>query len=351
MNARENILNCVHFNQPQYIPMVFHINTACWDHYPQDFLIEQMGCHRFLFPDVDPADEFVVPQHPRFARSSEPFTDPWGCLWETSMDGIIGAVTRHPLQNWNDLPDYTPPDPDQRTHWGPVDWSGSAAIEGPIGFMKTVKAAEIGHGHTFLKLIDIRGYQNVLFDMADDEPRLRTLIDMIEAFNIQLVRNYVTYHDVEWMGFAEDLGMQSGPMLSPEHFRDYIKPSYQRMMRIARDAGCIIHMHSDGDIRTLVGDLIEGGVDIVNLQDLVNGIDWIKDNLVGKVCIDLDIDRQTITARGGPAQIDALIRKEVETLGSKDGGLMMIYGLYPGVPLENVTAVMDAMERYATFYS
>ena len=30
---------------------------------------------------------------------------------------------------------------------------------------------------------------------------------------------------------------------------------------------------------------------------------------------------------------------------------MMIYGLYPGVPVENVTALMDALERYATFYA
>jgi len=30
---------------------------------------------------------------------------------------------------------------------------------------------------------------------------------------------------------------------------------------------------------------------------------------------------------------------------------MMIYGLYPGVPVENVRAVMDAMERYAGFYA
>jgi len=29
----------------------------------------------------------------------------------------------------------------------------------------------------------------------------------------------------------------------------------------------------------------------------------------------------------------------------------MIYGLYPGVPLENAGAIMDAMERYAAFYS
>ncbi len=30
---------------------------------------------------------------------------------------------------------------------------------------------------------------------------------------------------------------------------------------------------------------------------------------------------------------------------------MMIYGLYPGVPLENAAALMDAMEKYATYYA
>ena len=30
---------------------------------------------------------------------------------------------------------------------------------------------------------------------------------------------------------------------------------------------------------------------------------------------------------------------------------MMIYGLYPGVPLENVKALMGAMEKYAFYYS
>ena len=65
----------------------------------------------------------------------------------------------------------------------------------------------------------------------------------------------------------------------------------------------------------------------------------------------MDIDRQAITPYGSPAQIDALIREEVTKLGSKAGGLMMVYGLYPGVPLENAKAVMDAMETYAAYYA
>ena len=87
------------------------------------------------------------------------------------------------------------------------------------------------------------------------------------------------------------------------------------------------------------------------LKSIDQKIDWIKENLKGKVCIDLDIDRQKITPKGTPEQVDGLIREEVEKLGSKEGGLMMIYGLYPGVPLENVKALMDAMEKYAFYYS
>jgi len=106
-------------------------------------------------------------------------------------------------------------------------------------------------------------------------------------------------------------------------------------------------MHSDGDIRMLAKALVEAGVMVLNLQDLVNGVDWIRDTYRGKLCIELDIDRQSITVFGTPAEVDALIRMEVEKLSCPDGGLMMIFGLYPGTPLKNVEALMDAMERYA----
>ena len=186
--------------------------------------------------------------------------------------------------------------------------------------------------------------------MFDEHPQLHELITMVEEFNLGIVRRYVEA-DVEWMGFPEDLGMQQGPLLSPEQFRKYIKPSYQRLIAPARDAGCVIHMHSDGDIRELAADILSAGVDVVNLQDLVNGIDWISETLKNRVCIDLDIDRQSITRFGSPSEIDLHIREAVMKLGSNKGGLMLCYGLYPGVPLENVKAVMDAMEKYRQYFS
>jgi uroporphyrinogen-III decarboxylase len=186
--------------------------------------------------------------------------------------------------------------------------------------------------------------------MIDEHPSLPKLIEMVSDFNYDFVMKWMEL-EPDWMSYPEDLGMQVGPMLSPSAFKKYIKPVYQRLMKPARDAGCIVHMHSDGDIRTLVDDLIDGGVEVINLQDLVNGIDWIADKFSGKVCVDLDIDRQDITRFGTPEQIDALIREEVETIGTPNGGLTMIFGLYPGTPMDNVRALMSAMERYMGYYS
>ncbi len=89
------------------------------------------------------------------------------------------------------------------------------------------------------------------------------------------------------------------------------------------------------------------GVEAINVQDLVNGIDWLRDNLKGKVCIDLDIDRQSVTRFGTPDEVDALIKHEVDTLGDPAGGLMLCYDLMPGIPMENIRALFDAIQHYA----
>ncbi len=345
----ENTLRAIRFERPEHIPMTFWINPACWHHYPQDALLELMAEHRLLFPDFA-SQERTPPELDPWERAGAPYTDAWGCVWETTDDGITGSVTRRPLADWDALKSFTPPDPARTNGMATIDWS---AVKDRILKAKAeakFSAGSLEHGHTFLRLSYLRGYENLLFDMADGDKRLWRLIEMVESFSAAIVQRYVDL-GVAMMRYPEDLGAQHGPMLSPEYFRTYIKPIYEHLMAPVREAGCLVHMHSDGDIRDLVGDLATSGVDALNLQDLVNGIDWIAANLKGRLCIDLDIDRQQITRFGTPQQIDELIRREVLILGSPEGGLMMIYGLYPDVPLENVRAIADAMEKYAAFYS
>lgn len=346
MTDRENYIKAVRFDTPDYIPMRFSINDSCWNHYPQEFLLAQIEKHPFLFSNYSKPQLPYVPHYKNVALKEIPFTDDFGCVWETTEDGITGTVINHPIKNWRDFASYHAPNPSEVMGIGAIDWKTEEEnIKNQKAAGKLVRRG-LRHGHTFLQMCDIRGYQELLFDMTDEEEDLWSLIELIEGFNLEIVKKYVGL-GVDVMGYAEDLGMQIGPMLSPEYFRQYIKPSYQRLMEPARKADMIVHMHSDGDIRLLVDDLIEGGVDVINMQDTVNGIDWIAEKFAGKVCIDLDIDRQFVTTRGTPSDIDSLIKEEVKKIGRKQGGLAMIYGLYGGVPLENVKAIMDAMERYA----
>lgn len=346
---RETILKAIRFEKPDYIPMNFVINDSCWNAYPQEALLELIENHPFLFPDFVRPELPYVPFYSNVARKEFPYVDDWGCLWETTTNGITGTVTKHPLDDWSKFSFYSIPDPHNCMGIGVIDWNkerkkiqerkenGCITIEG------------LRHGHTFLQVCDIRGYENVIYDMMDEEPLLPVLLEQITTFNQYIIQQYLDM-DVDIITYAEDLGMQVGPMISPKCFREYILPCYKKIMRPAKEKGTIIHMHSDGDIRDLAPFLMDGGVEIFNLQDLVNGINWIEKNLKGKVCIELDIDRQMVTPFGTESDIDQLIHDEVKVLGSPDGGLMMVYGLYPGVPLNNVKALMDAMEKYAFYY-
>jgi len=344
-----NTLRAIRFERPEHIPVVFWINPACWHHYHPEALVELMANHSLLFPGFD-RGKAVVPELAPWERAGRPFTDAWGCIWETTDDGITGAVTQHPLADWGRLVQFVPPDPARTNGMIATDWTAEQKCALEARTKGQHCSAGLEHGHAFLRLSYLRGYENLLFDMADSEARLTRLIEIVESFSLAIVRRYLDL-GVAMLCYPEDLGMQNGPMVSPPLFRKYIKPIYEHLTAPAHETGCLVHMHSDGDIRDLTEDLLASGVDALNLQDLVNGVDWIAAQLKGRVCIDLDIDRQQVTRFGTPAQIDALIREEVEKLGSPEGGLMMIYGLYPGVPLENAKAVMDAMERYADFYA
>lgn len=350
LTARDNILKAIRFERPQYIPVTFHINPSCYSTYTQEALFDLMEEHPFLFPDFKRPDVPYVPDYALCARKDSPYTDDFGCLWTTTTNGITGTVTKHPLENWSDYDTYKFPDPSKCRGIGPMDWNEERRIIEKMKADGNFVMKGLRHGHTFLQICDIRGYENVIFDMMDEEPMLDDLLDKITEFNLYIIKQYLDM-DVDVISYAEDLGMQVGPMLSPDNLRRYIMPCYRRLMKPAKEKGTAIHMHSDGDIRTLAPILLECGVDIINLQDNVNGIDWIKENLKGRVCIDLDIDRQNVTVFGTPKDIDSYILNEIRELGSKDGGLMLTFGLYPGTPLENAKALMDALEKYAFYFA
>jgi hypothetical protein len=263
---------------------------------------------------------------------------------------MVGQVSLHALGDWDDFADFRPPDIEVSDGMLPIDWQQLQMWREDALREGMFFGVHLSHGHTLLRLQDLRGFENLVYDMLDQDARLWELIRVVETFNLSLVHRFIQLQP-DFIGIPEDLGAQDRLLISPALFRKFIKPSYQRLVAPIKRAGILVHEHCDGHIMQIIDDLVEIGVDILNLQDLVNGIDDIAKHLKGRMAIDLDIDRQNITVAGSPKDIDDHIRECVIKLGSPQGGLSLVYHPWPPISMENLRAVFDAMERYCTYYT
>lgn len=350
MTERENRLRAYRFQGPEWIPIAAGLPYLDWGSFGYDVRELESIClrHPILFPGFEPGTlarrHAEVPTLYPDLVAGRRYRDGWGCEWETLHTGMVGGVAVHPLDDWSAFEGLASPDPDREDGMRPLDWEaladGIRQAKSAGGFA----ACGLPHGHTFLRVQDLRGYVNLILDMADEEPKLARLLDQVTAFNLALVRRFIALSP-DMITIAEDLGMQTSPMLSPEDFRRHIAPCYEILTRPIKDAGILVHEHSDGYVLPLLDDLIRTGGDVLNLQDLVNGIGNLAREAKGRVAIDLDIDRQDVTVRGTPGDIEDHIRQCVLALGSPAGGLSLVYQPWPPTPPANLDATFGAMER------
>ena len=351
MNARENQIRAWTRQKPEWIPIQAGLPYLDWtaQGYEEKELERICQRHPILFPNFQDGTlkrnhEMVYAQFPDLV-AGKPYTDYWGSVWETKITGMVGTVTHHALEDWENFENFRAPDPDDNDGMRKIDWEGYQKAAASPHRDQFFFGLGLPHGHTFLRVQDLRGYVNFLCDMADEDPRIDKLLDIVCDFNVKLITRFLSYKP-DCISIPEDLGMQNSPMLSVEQFSRYIAPRYERMTRPVKEAGIIVHEHSDGYLMDLIDDIIRTGGTVINMQDLVNGIDSMERYVKGRIAIDLDIDRQNITVFGSPKDVDDHIRECVSKLGSPEGGLSLAYQPWPPTPPENMDAAFAAMEKY-----
>jgi len=318
MTREENYFRTVEFRNPAWIPVSVSLMPATWKKYRED-LEEIVIRHPLIFGEYKKGsrnfDEF------RGLYREGTHTDEWGCVWKNIRGGLDAIVVHHPLSSWDAFESYTPPEPGEG----------------------------LPHGFMFQRLYYLRGFENLMMDFVDEPPQLHRLIDMVLSYNLAVVRKWVA-RKPKMVHFGDDLGMQDRLPMSPEHFRKYLKPCYAQIFGMCRDAGIHVYFHSDGHILEVIDDLIECGVTVINPQIRANTLDGLVEVCKGKVCVNLDLDRQLFPFCT-PKDIDEHIREAVVKLGSKQGGLMLVAECEPDVPLENIEAICQALEKYMFYYS
>jgi uroporphyrinogen decarboxylase len=148
--------------------------------------------------------------------------------------------------------------------------------------------------------------------------------------------------------FGDDLGMQSGPQVSPAMYREFFKPREQILWQRAKElAGVKVKLHCCGGVRELLADLIDAGLDAINpVQITCKGMAprGLKADFGSRLAFwGGGCDTREVLGQGTPRQVREHVRGLLE-IWRPGGGYVFqqVHNIMADVPPANVVAMLDA---------
>ncbi|MGQ9630982.1 MAG: uroporphyrinogen decarboxylase family protein [bacterium] len=193
------------------------------------------------------------------------------------------------------------------------------------------------------------GYERFMLLLAEDRDLAEYYLNRLSENHIENLKRYLpaVKDHIHIIQVGDDLGMQSGPQMSPKMYRELIKPHHKKIYEyIKENSDLYLFLHSCGGIYELIPDLIEIGVDIINpVQTSAAGMDPAR--LKREFGKDLTfwgggVDTQTTVTRGSVKDI----RREVEErirIFAPGGGFVFtqVHNIQADIPPEKVVAIYD----------
>ena len=237
----------------------------------------------------------------------------WGYEWE-KLDATIGQPRRHPLSDWDRIESYVPPDPYAPGRFDHV----SGAIAGHED-----KFIKFGLGITgFNQATFLRGFEEFLADLYLEPDRAERVLDIVFGFENAVIEQAVGF-PVDAVAFGDDWGTQRDLIISPELWRKVFRSRYADQFARVHSAGKKVWFHTCGDVYAIIGDLIEVGVDVLELlQPDLFGVERLSVDFGGKVCFCCSVDHQRWAISGTREEIFAYARLLRDKLGRFNGGFI-----------------------------
>jgi uroporphyrinogen decarboxylase len=187
--------------------------------------------------------------------------------------------------------------------------------------------------------------------LAEDPDRAHAFLDRIVERHMKNLERFLSLVGdcIDVIVFGDDLGMQSGPQISPAMYREFFKPRHAAMWNRAKQlAGVKVMLHCCGGVRELLPDLIEAGLDAINpVQISCSGMD--VESLKREFGREMvfwggGCDTQRILPKGLPEEVRNHVRRQVDVL-KRGGGFVFqqVHNVLADVPPENIVAMFDAV--------
>jgi uroporphyrinogen decarboxylase len=276
------------------------------------------------------------------------FHDEWGVGYRPR--GPYNERVGHPLAGATlaDLECFPWPDPHE-----PSRVEGLAEETHRL-YNKTDFSLAAGHisAGIFQDCWNLRGMEQFFEDMARNREFAEALLDRVTAVHIAMWEHFLDAvgETVDIAETADDLGGQTGLLISPRMYRDLIKPRHAALNTAIRSrTQAKILYHSCGAIMPVIDDLIEVGVDILNPIQPVPGRmnpEELKRRYGQRLIFHGGLDVQSLLPTGTPNQVRAHVRRYLNVLGPERYIMAPANSVQPGTPPENLIAAYEAARDY-----
>jgi len=203
----------------------------------------------------------------------------------------------------------------------------------------------------------IRGMEKFYMDLLLNPVFADRLLEKILSWELQMLKYILDrlHPYLDMVKIADDLGTQQSLLISPDVYREFIKPRHKRLISfIKNEYGLPVLLHSCGAVRPLIPDFIEIGVDALNpVQITAAGMDRksLKEEFGSAICFwGGGIDTQKILPKGTKKEIMEDVKEALDIF--KQGGgyvFSQIHNIQPDVPVENIVIMYEAFNEYATY--
>ncbi len=310
---------------------------------------------RYVFahgPDSFPGG---IERNTRGGRLWHDLADEFGVVWSMPDDQpFYMDISHHPLADAtiDDLADYPFPKGDDPTRFtGLRDLALRLREQSPYAI-----STGIG-GVVYETCWYMRGLERWYMDTVENPAFCEALLDRTLHFWIGYYNEFMKAVGdlVDVVMIGDDIGGQTGPLFSPAFYRAIVKPRQKRLVQHIKSlTDAKIWYHTCGSVVSLIPDLIDNGIDILNpVQISAANMDprELKRRYGDRLTFwGGGIDTQHVLSFASPAQVREHVRANMEAL--KPGGgyvFNSVHNIQAGVPAENIVAMFDAAYEYG-FY-
>ncbi len=265
-------------------------------------------------------------------------TSEWGFKWKR-IDKTMGQPSTPLIQGMNDLEKVHIPKVDKYFRLGNL-----TKTKEEYGNDRFFLASLVLSGFSVISAL--RGFSEILMDLYDNPTHLSPLLDMVFSFEERVII-LLKDQGFDGVAFFDDWGMQKTMIISPELWRKVFKPQYKRQFCIAHECGLKVYFHSCGYYYDIIGDLIEIGVDMLNIsQPNLYNIPKLGSDFGGKVTFVCPVSYQTTSISGTRDEIFQDVAELVKHLGCFKGGLIGYIEEYStiGMSQDNYRACVEAFK-------